>query len=249
MAKESGLGAGLFINGVDCSGDTQSVETISKAIKVTPMTGIDKYAMERDAGQLDGSIALTSFFNNARAHPEYKKLPRTDVIVSYMHKQSVLGTPVASMVAKQTSYDGNRKDDGALTLKVEALSNSYWLDWGYSLTTGQRADTGATNGTGVDFNDFGGGSAFGLQAYCHLLVFAGTSVTVKLQQSSDNGVGDAWADVTDGSFGALTGVGAWRLATARDQAVERYLRVVTSGVFSAATIVVAATVNDTDYPL
>jgi hypothetical protein len=249
MAKESGLGAGLFINGVDLSGDTQSVDTISKAIKIIPQTGIDKHAMERAAGVLDGSLAMTNYFDPTNAHIELKKLPRTDVVVSYMHKQSVLGTPVASMVAKQTSYDGNRKDDGSLLLKVEALSNSYWLDWGYSLTTGKRADTAATNGTGVDFNDFGGGASYGLQAYCHLFAFTGTSATIKLQQSSDNGVGDAWSDVTGGSFGALSAVGASRIATSRTQAVERYLRVVTSGVFSAATFTVAVTVNDTDYPL
>lgn len=249
MAKESGLGAGLFVDGVDVSGDTQSLDTITKGMAFIPQTGIDKEAFERAGGTLTGEISCTAYFNPSRAHPVWSALPRTDRVLSYMHKQSVLGTPVASMVGKQFNYDPTRDTSGGLLAKVQGLSNAYWVDWGYSLTQGKRSDTTATNGTSVDFNDFGGGSSYGLQAYCHLLSFTGTSVTIKLQESSDDGVSDAWADVTDGSFGALSSVTALRIATARDQTIERYLRVVTTGVFSEATFVVGATVNRVYCPL
>ena len=75
--------------------------------------------------------------------------------------------------------------------------------------------------------------------------FTGTSVTVKIQESSDNGAGDAWADVTGGGFTAATGVTTQRLETARGQTVERYLRAVTTGTFSSATFAVVAVRNDT----
>lgn len=250
MAKESGLGAAFYIDGVNLSGDTNALERISKSMGLIPQTGIDKYAMERKGGVLDGGIDFTSFFNPDRAHPKLEDLPRVDVVASYFHKGADLGTQVGSIVAKQANYDPTRAADGQLTLKVQTNANAWWLDWGLALTAGERTDTAAANGTGVDFNDWGGGNSFGLQAYCHLAAFTGTDVTIKLQQSSDNGVGDAWADVVGGSFGALTAAPQGvRIATARDQAVERYLRVVTTGTFSNAVFRVAVTANRTVYPL
>lgn len=244
MTKSSGLGAGLFLSGTELSGDTQMVGTISKGLSTLPFTGINKYATERKAGVLRGIIDFTSFFNPTDAHPVLSDLPRTDVIVSYVHKLATLGTPVASMVAKQTTYDPKRGTDGSLLFDVKTQSNAQWIDWGLSLTATPRTDTAATNGTGVDF---GASYAFGLSAVLHVMSFTGTNATIKLQESSDNGAGDAWADVTGGSFTLVTGAGiAERIATAFNQTIERYLRVVTSGTFTSLSFLVSATVNQTD---
>jgi hypothetical protein len=83
-----------------------------------------------------------------------------------------------------------------------------------------------------------------LQAYLHVFSFAGTSVTVKLQESSDNGGGDAFADVTGGAFTAATGRTWQRIATGT-QNVKRYLRVVTTGTFSSAVFAVMVAYNRT----
>jgi hypothetical protein len=247
MASESGLGAAFCIDGWELSGDTNSLERISKSMGLIPQTSIDKKAYERAPGILDGAIDFTSFFNPENAHVKLEDLPRVDVVASYFHRGDDLGTPTGSIVAKQASYDGTRAADGQFTLKVATQANAYWLDWGLSLTAGLRTDSSATNGSSVDFQNWGGGSAFGLQAYAHLMEFTGTSVTIKLQQSSDNGVGDAWADVVGGSFGALSAARQGvRIATARDQTVERYLRVVTTGTFSHAVFRVSAAVNKTE---
>jgi hypothetical protein len=55
--------------------------------------------------------------------------------------------------------------------------------------------------------------------------------------------------VTGGSFGAQSAVGASRIETARTLAVERYLRVVTSGTFSSCAFVVAVAKNLTSVSL
>lgn len=247
MAKDTGLGAGYFLDGWDLSGDTRSVESISKSIAVIEQTGIDKHAFERQAGQLNGGIDWTSYFNPTNAHLPLEDLPRTDRVCMYMHKQTVLGTPCAAHVAKQINYDPERGNAGDLTAGVETQANSWWLDWGHSLTTGKRSDTGATNGTGVDFAIQGAPQNFGLQAYVQVFSFTGTSITIALQQSSDNGAGDAFAAVTGGAFTVVSAAPtAERIATARNQAVERYLRVVTTGTFSECTFAVMAAVNRTD---
>lgn len=246
MSKETGLGANFYLDGYDLSGDTGSLEKISKAMTPIPQTGINKLAMERKAGQLMGGIDWTSFFNPTNAHPPLSLLPRTDRIATYFHRE-LLGTPAASMVCKELDYAGTRATDGALTFKVSALSNAWWIDWGKSLTAGIRADTAATNGSSVDFS---AAFNFGLQGYLQAFTFVGTSVTVKIQHSSDNGAGDPFADVAGGTFTVVSAAPTKeRIATARDLAIKRYLRVVTTGTFSSFTFAVQATVNRTEYTI
>lgn len=246
MTKESGLGANFYLGGYDLSGDTGSITGLNKGLDPINITGIDKSAYERKAGKLSGRIAWSSFYNPTNAHLALRSLPRTDRIASYLHR-TTLGAPVASCIGKQINYDPQRGSDGSLTANVEVLSNAFWLDWGLALTEGIRTDTTGTNGTGVDY---GASYAFGLQAYLHVFAFTGTDVTIKLQQSSDNGVGDPWADVTGGSFTAVTAApDEERIATARNQTIERYIRVVTTGTFSNLEFAVSVAVNKVDNTL
>lgn len=242
MAKESGLGAQLYVDQYDLSNDTNSVSKISKGLSPLDFTGIDKTAMERKAGQLSGQITLTSYWNPTNAHAAYSTLPRADRLVSYCHR-ATLGAPVASMIAKQLGYNPQRDSAGNMTAEVDAMSNAWWLDWGYALTAGKRVDTTATNGTGVDFSTQGAPANFGAQAYLHVFAFTGTSVTIKLQDSADNA---SFTDLTGGAFTLVTGVTKERSATGRTQAVRRYLRAVTTGTFSSVTFAVQATVNVAD---
>lgn len=232
MSKQPGLGDNLYVGGYDLSGDIVALDTISSPIGTFDMTAIDKSAMERLHGLKDGLIEATTFFNKAsnQAHPVLSALPTADVVCTYC-RGTTLGNVGACMVAKQIGYDPSRPQDGSLTLKTSMQANAYALEWGVQMTAGKRTDTAATNGTGVDF---AASSAFGLQAYLQVFSFTGTSVTVKLQESSDNGVGDAWADVTGGAFTAATGRTTQRIATANNLSVERYLRAVTTGTFSNA---------------
>lgn len=246
MAKQSGLGDRLLVGGYDLSGDTSEIGRIAGGPAALDMTGIDKSAMERIGGERDGGIDWKSFFNKATDHQHLRlsPLPRTDTIVTYL-RGTTLGNAAAALNAKQVNYDGNRGNDGAFMFDINAIGNLYGLEWCKQVTAGLRTDTGATNGTGVDFGT--GSTAFGAQAYLQVTAFSGTDVTIKLQESSDNGSGDAFADVTGGSFGAITAVGAARLETARALTVERYLRVVTttSGGFTSVTFSVVVARNDT----
>ncbi|HET6286353.1 MAG TPA: hypothetical protein VFG15_06345 [Amycolatopsis sp.] len=253
MAKQSGLGGALWISGYDVSGDIQQFTTASPA-QTHDVTGIDKAAMERILGQRDGSIDMTTFFNPSEIagdsiHQRLSPLPTADQLVTAIPVAVALGGPAASLVAKQLNYDMKRAQSGEVLFEMSAQSNGYGIEWGKLLTAGVRTDTAATNGPGVDMGDgsgpgFTGPSNFGLQAYLHMFEFTGTSVTVKLQESADNGVGDAWADVAGGSFAAATGVTFQRIVTAGNLTVEKYLRVVTSGTFSNAKFAVIVNRND-----
>ncbi len=248
MSKESGLGAGLLVGGYDFTGDVIAIGEISGGPNLLEVTGIDKGAIERIGATRDGHMRGTTWFNPATGmgHKRLSTLPYTDVQVQYWHRQ-VIGRPVACLVAKQANYDGTRGQDGSFTFEWGFEGNAYGLEWCTGLTAFKRSDTTATNGTGVDLASaaFAGSSTFGLQAYLQVFSFTGTSCTVKLQESSDNGGADAFADVTGGAFTAVTGITTERIQTSRTQTVERYLRVVTSGTFTECTFAVAVQRNDT----
>jgi hypothetical protein len=88
---------------------------------------------------------------------------------------------------------------------------------------------------------------YGGQAYLQCTAFTGTDVTVKLQHSADNGVNDAWADITGGGFTQITaGPTFERIALASTTIVERYVRAVTttSGGVTSVSFAVAFVRNE-----
>ena len=244
MTKQNGLGDNFYLGGYNISGDTSAFDEITATTELQENTGIDKSAYERLGGLRDGKIAWTAWFNDAaeRAHVALSPLPTADTQAMYF-RGTTLGGSGAAAVVKQVNYGGKRSDKGELSFEVEALGSSYGIEWGALGTAGIRTDTTATNGSAIDN---GAATSYGLQAYLQVFAVTGTSVTVKLQESSDSGGSDAWADVTGGAFGAKTGRAVQRIATANNLPVERYLRVVTSGTFSNAQFAVLIVRNEVE---
>ena len=235
MSKESGIGDYLFLDAVDLSGDIGSVSSISAPFGVLPITDITQSAPERLAGEMDGGITFSSYFNPdpGRAHVKLSALPRTNVQGSYFHR-GIIGNPAASLIALQVGYDPNRGADGSLAINT-SLTASYGspLDWGYQLTAGKRTDTTATNGAALDQVTVS--TAFGWQAYLHVFSFTGTDITITLQDSANN---SAWTNLTGGAFTTLTAAGQQRLAGGATATVRRYVRAITSGTFSSCTFAI-----------
>ncbi len=243
MAKQTGLGDNLYVSGYDLSGDVGSLSRIGGGPALLDVTGIDKSAPERAGAIRDGAIEFQAWFNAAagKAHPVLSALPTADRLVTY-HRGTTLGNPGAALMAKQVNYDPTRGADGALTIAASTLGNAFGLEWGDQLTAGKRTDTGATAGTSVDGV---AATSFGLQCYLQVFSFTGTSCTVAVQESSDDGGGDAFANVTAGVFTAATGITSERIVTARDASIERYLRINTTGTFSECTFAVIVVRNQT----
>lgn len=246
MAKTSGMGMAVFVDGYDISGDFQSFGRLGGGPAVIETTGVDKSAFERIGGRRDGAIEGVTYFNPEtiagggsadRAHLVLKLPPSADRLVTVAHPA---GGEALNLVSKQINYDPTVAADGAITIALSCQGNAYGAEWGKLMTGGKLTQGGAGNVASVDF---GAGFAFGLQAHLHVFAFTGTSATVKLQQSSDNGGADAFADVVGGAFTAATGRTTQRIETARNQAVERYLRVVTTGTFTNLVFAVSAEVN------
>lgn len=240
MAKESGLGDWLAIDGVDLGGDVGSVGSIHGGPAALEVPGIINLAQVRIGGERDGGIDFNSWWNSAagQSHTTLSPLPLTDRIVSYFHG-STLGNDGASLVAKQGNYDPTRGTDGSLSSTVSCLANGFGLEWGNQVTPGKRSDVTATSpATGFDFT---AATSFGWQAYLHVFSFTGTSVTVTLQDSADN---VTFAGFTGSAFTAATAIGAQRLqASSSTATVRRYVRAITTGTFSQATFSVLLVKN------
>lgn len=239
MSKQSGLGDHLFVDGYDLSGDVGALSKIGGGPNPLEVTGIDKSAPERLGGLRTGGIDFTSWYNDAagQAHPVLSLIPTTDVQVSYFRGFGI-GNAAASQISKQIGYDGQRGADGSLSMATSAQSNGYGLEWGKQLTAGKRTDTTATNGASLDTT---ASASFGGQFYVHLFTFAGTSVTIKIQDSADD---VSFADVSGATFGALTAIGAARVAIVNTATIRRYVRVITTGTFSSAIFAVNMVKNE-----
>ncbi len=239
MAKSSGLGDNFYVGGNDLSGDTNSLSNVSGGPKLIDLTSIKVFAPERVGGLRDGKLDWVSYFNATGAHPVLSSLPTTDVVASYA-RGTTLGSPAACMTGKQINYDGMRTQAGDLTFKVEALANSYGLEWGTQLTAGLRTDTVATTGTSVDFT---ASTSFGFQAYLQVIAFVGTDVTIKLQDSADN---SSFADIASGAFTQVVAANvAQRIAVGGTATVREFVRAttVTTGGFTSVTFSVVLMKN------
>jgi hypothetical protein len=241
MSKMSGLGSNLYVDGYNISGDTQAIGRMNGGPSVIVTTGIDKEAPERIGGKRDGNLDATTYWNPDTDHSNLvlEPMPLTDRIISYFHVPS---GETFSLMAKQGSYDPTLANDGSLTCAVTSMANGYGAEWGNMLTDGPDTHTSATNGTSLDTL---ASASFGAQAWLHVFAFAGTDVTVKLQDSADNA---SWADLTAGAFTQITTApGAQRIQTARNATIRRYLRAVTvtSGGFTSLTFAVSVTKNQT----
>ena len=145
------------------------------------------------------------------------------------------GDAACAFPAKQMNYDGSRGADGSLAFSVDVVADGIASDWCELLTDGKVTHSSAGSSTS---RDDGAATSAGLVAHLQIVTAASGTPTVTIQQSSDNGVSDAWA-----TLASFTAVGYASTPTAEritvSGAVERYLRVTTTGTFSNAQFVVA----------
>jgi len=216
------------------SGDIGSLE-IGSETPLLDVTGIDKFAYERIVGLRDSKMAFEGFFNPSAGqfHPVLATLPTTDVLCTVTYGQT-LGVTATSINAKQVDYTMSRGTDGAIALSTELQGNGNALDHCNLLTSGVQTFTGAANGSGWDA---GASSTNGLQAYLHVTAFTGTDITVALQESSDDGLGDAYGNVTGGGFTIATDVTAERITVTGN--LEQWLRIAVTGTFTSADLLVS----------
>lgn len=234
MAKKSGLAQEFYIGGRDLSGDVAAISLASTPRETTEIQGIDKSAVERLMTRASGMLEFATWFNDAtdQEHDALKGLPTADILVLWA-MGGAIGDAAFAMVAKQINYDWARSQDKSLQGMVRCENAGVAPEWCALLTPGNVTHTAAANGASLDN---AAASSNGLVGHLHVTAFAGTTITVVVQESSDDGVGDPFT--TKLSFAAVTADDSSERTTATGT-VERYLRVSSSGTFTSADFVVA----------
>ena len=239
MAKQGGMGSRFYIGGNDISGDIQSVATTGG---MTPLdvTDITQSAHSRLGGLRNGGLNVVSFWDSALAHPVFSALPTGDTLATYA-VGAAIGQPCVSQQCLQIDYDPTRAADGSLTEAVATQSDGFGQEWGVLLTPGMRTDTTATAASSANSWDTGASASFGGQAYLHVSVITGTSVTVSVWDSADN---SSFSAVSSLAFTAVSSAPAFqRVAIGNTATIRRYVAVATTGTFTVATFAVQLTKN------
>ena len=236
MAKKSGLGQEFYIHGYDLSGDVGSLDGASGTRELLDVTSISKSATERLVGRSSATLGFNTWFDDEaeKEHAALSGLVTTDRVVLWA-MGGATGDVACAFPAKQLNYDASVGGDGSLSFSVGCESNGVAMDWCDLLTDGQVTHASAGSNTS---RDDGAATSSGLVAYLEMVDAASGTPTVVIQESSDNGSADAWTTIL--SFSA---VGYASAPTAErvtvSGAVERYLRVTTTGTFSNADFIVA----------
>jgi len=201
MSKTSGLGDAAFVGGYDLSGDVASLDKISGGPNLLDVTPINKSAHVRIGALRSGEIDFTSWFeegysssNPVFEHDALAPLPRTDEVVSYF-RGTAIGNPAASLYGKQVNYDPTRGNDGSLSVKVQAMSDGYGLEWGQQLTAGLFAASNALTGSNSTFESGAGNWVLG------------TNSTVAQSSAQHHSGSDSLA-ITSVSSGDMTALSA-----------------------------------------
>jgi hypothetical protein len=235
MAKRSGMGQILCIGGYDLSGDVGVIKNAASPRGVQENTGLNVSSVGRCLLRGDGILEHNVWFNDAasQSFPVLKALPTADTQVLW-GMSSTLGDPAAGLVAKQVNFDWAKRPDGGVEGAVQCIAQGTPLEWCRMLTGGVDTHTGATDEASVD-DGVAGTTAYGIIGYVQVLAFNGTNITLTIQESSDNGSTDAWASKL--AFTQITAARKFERKTATGN-VERYLRVVSSGTFTTAEVLV-----------
>ena len=227
MAKSSGLGQALFVQGYDLSTDASTLSGAGYTQEVLDTTGIDVSATERVAGRADSPLVINGWFDNAddKAHEAYKSLPTGDRVVTYL-----LGTaitePALFLNSKQSEYNVQNQPGNALATQVSFASNASisgdtGINFGVMLDAGATTYSSSSNGTTVDQS---AGTTAGSVACLQFV--SGSSVSsfvVKVQHSTN---GASWSDLT--TFSTISANTPTAEIKTSSGTVNRYVRLTTT---------------------
>ena len=236
MAKIHGKDAVFYLKQFDMSGESSSF-TVDMSIDSAEITAFGNAHKTFVEGPGEYSVSVDSFFDGASDKMDdedfamigagtsiFSIYPNADAegSIGYAGQEFMVGHPIAVPIGGAVTMSCSFNGSGILSrpMVIEKLTTT---------------TAGANNGSS---HDFGSAGSDILSAYMHVTAYSGfSSVAVKIQQSSDNNVSDAWADLV--SFTNATSTTSERVQTGA--AGERYLRcVVTPSGTGSVTLVVGA---------
>lgn len=125
MAKTTGLGATVSVDTsapvlTDISNDVTNFQFATPSA-VQDITGVNKYAMERQLLLADYSVTLSGVFNAALAHTVFHDIAGDTTTRTVKIIPTSAATPYLSNECYITDYQISRGNDGAITWSAPAV--------------------------------------------------------------------------------------------------------------------------------
>lgn len=234
MAKKNGLAQEFYAHGYDLSGDIGAINESSAPREVLEVPVLNKSGMVRLLGRADGTMEFHTWFDDAaeKAHVALKALPTADVILLWA-KGGTVSDVASALVAKQVDYPLERGEDGSLSASVRGMANGTPLEYLELLTAGLITHGSAASTASIDN---AGSTANGMVAIVEIVDTDSGTPTIIIQDSPND---STWSTLI-----SFTAVASGNEPTAERKTVtgtvDRYLRITTTGTFSACDFIVAA---------
>ena len=244
MAKRGPDEVFLLVGGYDLGQDSHSLNFDRSAITEETTTFGDTFVENTYIGVKRGQITQEGYYDDAdnRTSEIFSGNGGTSRVIVAGFSGNAQGRLCAGLAGGMQSTFGRGASRNELTKVSATFESNGEIEEGVILQSlAAESGAGATSDGSHDHSAAGTRSAAYLQV-TELTLGGYTSITVKVQESSDNGSGDAWADIV--TFTAVTAesVGE-RIAIAAS--VERYTRVTLtlngSGSSESITLLVAIT--------
>lgn len=236
MAKISAHGTRVYLDQYDLSGYLNSSE--QNVDQETPVvTCFSDTGPRRVVGNYDYSHNDLGFFDgttltyDAIVHALLENA--SDHYLTKLFGASAEGGIAYDSLVSLTRQPRSAAIGGAVLLNVESAGRN-GMARGNVLAN--LTAVGAGNRAGVNQGVKASGPVYAV--IFRVLAFTGTNITLKVQESSDDGAGDAYVDVAGLTSGALTAIGVVRATTTA--ALEAWRRVNISGTFTSALVLVTA---------
>lgn len=220
MAQVHGVNTQVFFKQFNLTSHFRDF-TVERGSDVADSSAFGDSSKEYFAGLRDGTISLGGLFDGAADAVDEEiaavLAAATAPILSIVPGGTgTIGNRGMSAQAHATSYGVNGSIGDMVSVSAEFQATG-GIDNGVVLH-GNTAETGTVNGTSVDN---GAASTNGYAAYLHVIAANVTTVTIKVQHSTDNAI---WADLA--TFTAVTGLTSERLTGTGT--VNRYVRFIIS---------------------
>jgi hypothetical protein len=239
MAKVSNRLTRIYLDEFNFASDLNSFNQ-NVTQETIPVTCFSDDGPRRVVGNYEIKAALAGFFNNTDDGIDEQVWSRindgSDHYLCILPGAYAAGSVAYEHVVSAEGQQRSGQNGGAVLLSFDAVGRNATYR---GLVLANKTTTGGENIAGVNL----GATTLGqtLAVTFRVVTFSGTNITLKVQESSDDGGGDAYADITGLTSGALTTATCVRVSTTA--ATEAYKRVVVSGTFSSAVILVTAGVQ------
>lgn len=231
MAKYGADDVLLLVDGYNIGGDTIELSAVKEATLEESHGFGDTWVEQSAVGQNRGGVSHKGFLDDADnatidalVHESGTQKPGTSRVLCALLEGNTQGKKAIAFRGAMESKVARNAARGELTkISAEYLNNGAVDEPKIIQVLAAQSAAGAGSSGSLDN---AASSATGGTAYLQItsLTLGGyTSVTIKLMESSDNGVGDAWAQVGT-AFVAATAIGAQAINIATGTTVERYLR-------------------------